>query len=275
MSHMKMRKRTEKKRSSATSDDENEAGSNLSDYNLNVIDLLEADDEEGYKKKKPKIEKVTLELAVSFGGRKVHNPDTGTDIYYESLSTGAVSDSVHARKQKFSLLHKDFRSVTFADDVLPLIEGVLLGLPVPVENNEVPTSLFRFLRVLLTILCFIQSLHLVARPVVYSDGSIAAALDEVSRAQIYHLLELVDMNEWKLTSQKAALSICVLPKILPDRPPLVAVPKGSKKTTSHAEVAADKLKVVVFHGGVKYQGNLFKSASLLTCSQSFNDSPPS
>ena len=270
---METRKRDEKKRGSATADAENEAESKLNDNS--VIDLLGADDEEG-EKKKPKIEKITLELAVSFGGRKVRSPDTGTDIYYESLSTGALSDSIHAKKQKFTLFNKDFGSVTFNDDVLPLIGSVLLGLPVPVNYNEVPTCLFRFLRVLLTILCFIQSLHLVARPVVYPDGSVATALDKVPRPQMYHLLEPVDMNEWKLTSQRPTLSFCVLPRTLPDRQPVVAAPKVSKKTTSQAEVdAADKLKVVVFHGGVKYLGNLFKSASLLTCSQSFNDSPPS
>lgn len=109
---------------------------------------------------------------------------------------------------------------------------------------------------------------MIARPVLYPDGGATKALDTfpVNKIQIYHLLELFkNSNEWRPASQSVELSICVLPKNMPDLQPILSKCSSVKepKTNDKADQSSEVL-VKVWMGGVKFKGKHKRNTVILS-----------
>ena len=91
--------------------------------------------------KKRKISKpvtTTIFLAVSFNGRHVVDSSSSPPVstYYESVSSAAHSNTLHAKKIKITL-NKEHQDVLFEDDIMPHVKSALDSLTIPVKYDEV------------------------------------------------------------------------------------------------------------------------------------------
>ena len=139
MSMMDLRKSKKGKRGSGAEDDEDVQNEIESNSNHFLADAASGEDDEkcGLGAKKSRLsDRTTVEISVSFGGRSIVDPASGNKSLYESVSTGALSDTYHAKKFKLTI-EKEFDQVTFDEDIMPHIKSILAGMPVAVEFDKV------------------------------------------------------------------------------------------------------------------------------------------
>jgi hypothetical protein len=184
------------------------------------------------KKKLKKQFHTSVSLSVVFNGRRIETdayPSGST--YFISTSTAASSDSLHAKKVKFTI-PKHYDEVTFEKDVLPRAKASLSSLDIPIEYDEKE--------------------HILMHPVLFEDCSITKPIDELSKVQTYHKLAPLDHLTWKACNDSCDLLVAVLPRKMPNRPPIKKSPKKEPQQLNKSN--QDGIKVKFYFGGMKFNG---------------------
>jgi hypothetical protein len=180
---------------------------------------------EDHQQRKKKKHQTSLSVKVSYNGRKV-----GGEVF-ECTSLSEKSETKYGNQIRGNT-SKDYTEVRF-DDIVPLISASLQSMEVPVEWDD--------------------KLYNVMSPVLLPDGSITKTIDTTPRAFAYHKLQLMDIAAWRPTSPIIHLRLCVIPKLLSEKPPVA--PTISKnviaKTTN---IPNSGLEIIIYSGGKKCNG---------------------
>ena len=216
--------------------DKRERDSNSEDSADDTKENLGLQDDKKAKKKAKSELKTVIKLRVSFGGRRCAGATVDSEPdFYESVSRGATSDTIHAQKETLTI-EEPHGTLSFAQHILPAVIRVLKTLPTPVEFEE--------------------ESHKIYKPRLYENGDITRVLDATGTRQAYHLLAPLDETSWEALGTSFELSLCILPSSMSDRPPTV-----SKEKPIAGLVQSPGLMVNVCHGGVLHNGNYLSDRS--------------
>jgi hypothetical protein len=100
------------------------------------------DDKKAKKKAKSEL-KTVIKLRVSLGGRRCDGATEDSEPdFYESVSRGDTSDTIHAQKETLTI-EEPHGTLSFAQHILPAVIRVLKALPMPVEFDKESHKIYK------------------------------------------------------------------------------------------------------------------------------------